>query len=149
MIANARDVIDHRLLRIGHRKPRDVFSGTRTVALADIMESVPAKLGGFKTVGEQTAHHLVREVLHPAVCVVDDKELPRAQQLVADHKGADGIVACSNARIADHMSIAFCKPRVLGRVKTRVHARQHGKASRWWQGKFALVTEVTAVILVS
>ena len=81
----------------------------------------------------------VKNSLHAAVGVVDDEPLLRAQQLVRDHEGPDGVVGRASPGVTDDVRIAFAEPGVLGGVQPGVHAGEDGEAARGRQGEIALV----------
>ena len=94
---------------------------------------------------QQGAHDLVGEGLHPAVGVVDDEPLARAEQLVRDHQRADGVVAGTAAGIADHVGVALREPGEFGRVKAGIHAGEDGKAARRRHRQFGPVAELVRI----
>ena len=86
----------------------------------------------LEVVSKQIPHHLVGEEQHAAVGMVNDEKLPRAEQLVGDDQGAEGIIAGASSGVANDVGIAFREPRVLGRVQTGVHAGQNREVTRRW-----------------
>ena len=64
------------------------------------------------------------------MCVLDDEPFLRSEHLVGDEEGADDIVRHASARVADHMRIALCQSRKLGRIESAVHTGDNGDVSR-------------------
>src|SRR5580704_8669824 len=86
VVTKAVHIVDYRLHRVGDSKPFDELSGTRSWTFTDIAETGRRQVGCFQAVIEQSANNLVGKELHTAIGVVDDEELTRAQQLVADNQ---------------------------------------------------------------
>src|SRR5262245_1618231 len=74
--------------------------------------------------------------------------LIRAEQLVGDNKRADGIIAGSTTSITDHMCVAFCQSRELGRIEPRIHAGEDRKMTSRRHGETAFVTEPFRIALI-
>src|SRR3972149_5667385 len=62
--------------------------------------------------------------------MVDDDELPRAEELVGDDEGADASLAGPAAGVADHMHIALFEAEELGWDEPRIHAGDNGGVAR-------------------
>ena len=96
--------------------------------MPDITEALGPELGGLEAAGEQGAHHLVGEELHPAVGVVDDEPFTGAEQLVGDDERADGVVARPTTRIANHVRVAFGQAGILRRIQSGIHTGENGES---------------------
>ena len=123
-------IVDDGLGLVADREPVEVCGLGGAGAGADVHEAFGAQLGGLEGVREQSADDLVGEELHAAVGVVDDEPLLRAQQLVRDHEGPDGVVGRASPGVTDDVRIAFAEPGVLGGVQPGVHAGEDGEAAR-------------------
>src|SRR5437868_3861143 len=68
---------------------------------------------------------LVGELEHPAVGVVDQRDLLGAEQVLRDRERADRVVRDDAAGVADDMGIAGLEPERVARIEPRVHAREN------------------------
>ena len=82
MFPDALHIITHALSLIAYGKPLDKLSRPRSRTFSDILKSFIRESRRFEAVGQQPTHHVVGEEFHAAIGVVNDKPLPRAQQLV-------------------------------------------------------------------
>ena len=146
VVAKPVHIVYHRLHRVGNGKPFNELARPGSGALADISEAVRCQVGSLKAVIEQTADNLISKELHPAVGVVDDEKLTRAQQFVADYQRPDRVVAGAPPGVADHVRIPFGKPGKFRRVHARIHAGENGKSPRRRKRKLALLPEPTTVL---
>jgi len=62
---------------------------------------------------------------HPAVGVVDQDDLVRAQQALRDRQRPEGVVGDDPARVADHVGLARAQPKDAVDVEAGVHACHH------------------------
>jgi DNA-binding MurR/RpiR family transcriptional regulator len=85
----------------------------------------------------------------PQFAVMDNKELARAEQLVADDQRADCIIAGSSTGVADDVCISFRETREFGGIEPGIHTRKNSKAARGWQCQIGFVAERRAVLLIS
>jgi hypothetical protein len=120
----------------------------RARAFAYVFEALGGEGGGFEAVGEEATDDIVREELHAAVGVVDDEEFLRAEKLVADDEGADGVVRGAAAGVADDVGVSFSEACVFGGVEAGVHAGEDGEAAGWREGEVGFVAEGAGVLLV-
>ena len=82
---------------------------------------------------------VVAEGQHPAVRVVDEHDLFRAEQPLRNHQRADRVVTDHAAGVTDHVRVAFLEAQQLVRVETRVHAGHHRQLAPRRHGQAALV----------
>ena len=80
--------------------------------------------------------------------MVDDEKFARAQQFVADHQRADGIVAGAASGVADHVRVALGEAGVLGGIKPGVHAGKNRKATGRREGQLAFFSEVGGILAI-
>src|SRR5207253_10463835 len=83
----------------------------------------------YSTLSLHDALPIFAKEFHPAIGVVNDEPLARAEQLVRDHQRADGIVAGAAAGVADYVCVAFAQSRVPGGIEPGVHARSEEHTS--------------------
>ena len=69
---------------------------------------------------------VVGERQHAAVGVVDEDDLGRAEQPLADRQGPDLVVGDDAAGVPDDVRLAFLEAEDAVDVQPRVHARDHG-----------------------
>ena len=72
----------------------------------------------------------------------------RSTPLPLKFQRPDGIVARAPAGIADHMGVAFRKPRVLRRIEARIHTREDREPAGRWQCELRSFSERGGVLLV-
>lgn len=72
---------------------------------------------------------ILPKMRHPAVRVLDDQDLPRVQQLVGQHEGAEG-VGRGTAAVADDMGVGEGEAEGAECVDARVHAGYDGVVLR-------------------
>ncbi len=135
MVPDALDVVGDAACLVGDRQPVDVGGLGRARTLPDVIETLGSERRGLEAVGEQAADHLVGEELHPAIGVVDDEPLGRAEQLVGDDQRADRVVAGATAGVADDVRVAFAEAGVLRRVEPGIHAGQDREPPRRREGE--------------
>jgi hypothetical protein len=146
VIADAGDVIEDGLFLVFDGEPFDVFAGTRAGALANVAEAARAKLSGFEAGVEKIAHDVVGEEFHATIGVMDDEKFLGAEQFVADHEGADGVVTGAAAGVADHVGVALGEAREFGGVEAGVHTSEDGEAAGGRKSELALFAEIGGVI---
>src|SRR5208283_1554716 len=134
------------LLLVLDGEPIDVFAFARTRPLADIAEAGGSEFDGLQAGLEEAAHNLVGKIQHAALGVMNDEELPRAEQFVADDEGSNGVVAGAPAGIADDVGIAFSQTGELRGIKARVHTSEDGKAPAGRHREFALLAETGGIV---
>jgi hypothetical protein len=69
---------------------------------------------------------VVAEGQHPAVGVMDDQHLARAQQPLRDQQRADHVLGHDAARVADDVRLALLQAEQAVHVQARVHAGDDG-----------------------
>jgi hypothetical protein len=79
---------------------------------------------GAEVVEQFVVHLLVRDLVHPAVGVVDDKELACAEKAVGDHQRADCVVTGTAPGVANHVSVAFLQAEDAVGVDPLINAGQ-------------------------
>ena len=139
MLTDATHVVNYGTGLVGDSEPVDLATHGRARALTHVVEALRAERGGLEAALQQATHHAVGEELHAAVGVVNDKPLLGTKKLVRDDQRANGIVAGTATGIADDVRVALAQARVLGRVKTGIHAGEDGEAAGRWQRQIALV----------
>src|ERR1700685_175993 len=148
MSPNTFDVVNDSLALIPNRQPLDEFAGTRPWPMAHVAESIRRQFGRLQTRSQQFAHDVTREKLHPAIGVMNDKEFPRPQQLVADHERADGVVTGAPARIANYVGISLGETGILGGIEPGIHTGENREATSRRQSQLPFLCETRAVLSV-
>ena len=113
------NVVNDRLLLVRDQEELHKLRGTAARALADTLEAFRREGRGFERSGEETPNDIVGEELHAAIGVVNDEELSRSEELVADNERTDGVVRGATTSITYDMCITFGKASVLGGVEAR------------------------------
>src|SRR5204862_178124 len=75
---------------------------------------------------------VVAEGEHPAVGVVDEDDLLRAEQALRDGQRADRVVGDDPARVADDVGVALLQAEYARQHEPGVHARDHGDLLGRW-----------------
>jgi hypothetical protein len=86
MIPNTRHIVDYRLFCVWDCKPFNEFPSARPRAHANIAEAFSAQFGRLQTARKQATNHFIREEQHSTISVVNNEELARTEELVADDK---------------------------------------------------------------
>src|SRR5580700_6487156 len=79
---------------------------------------------------------------------MDDKEFACSKQLVADHQGADRIVAGAATGVANYVRISFGEAGILGGIEPGIHASENREAASWRQTQFAFLSEGRAIFSI-
>ena len=99
-------------------------------ALPDVLVEIGERLQGEArldagVVLDLALHGVVGEREHPAVGVVDQDDLVRAEQALRDGQRPEGVVGDDPARVTDHVSLARPQPEDAVDVEAGVHACHH------------------------
>jgi len=99
--------------------------------LADIDVGVTERLGGPAGLDARFRLDAGLEVVigegeHAAVGVVNQDDLARAEQALADRQGPDLVIGDHAARVADHVCVALGQAENAVDVQPGVHASHHG-----------------------
>jgi len=84
---------------------------------------------------EFRTHVLILERQHPAVGVIDDHELLRAEPVMRQNEGAQGILRDDATGITDNVSIACLQTQDLIHHQSGVHTSDHRQFPRWRERK--------------
>jgi len=76
------------------------------------------------------AQGVVLESCHAAIGVIDDDELPRAQQVVRNNERPQCIFCRDPTRVADNVRLASLQPTKLFDRKSRIHTGQDRELAR-------------------
>ena len=113
-------------------------------ALADVLVGIlerlerPARLDaefGLELCLQVVLGHL----LEPTIGVVDEDDLPGAEQALAEDEGPDDVVGDHPTRVPDDVRVAVCEPEHLEDVHAAVHTGHDGEVPRWPEGEVLIV----------
>ncbi len=88
--------------------------------------------------------HLVRQFFlqliffyfeQAAICMVDDDELLRIEQVMGNDQRAERVFGGNSARIADHVRVAWLQSQTAFKQDSGIHAGENGHSSPWLNGQ--------------